>query len=133
MEIYFFLGISLVLLVAFIVTVRKVRNGSKSGFAYVLLLFTLGYSINYAVYYMTLTGSNYTSSEISDYFYFLLTVQVWVFSIKYFKSGQQSKQNGSSLTNRQWETLKYSVIVCYTICMFVLCSVDLISYPGNPS
>jgi uncharacterized membrane protein YwaF len=62
MKIYFFLAISLVLLLAFIVTARKVRNGSKSEFAYVLLLFTLGYSINYAVYFITLMGSNYTIS-----------------------------------------------------------------------
>jgi uncharacterized membrane protein len=29
--------------------------------------------------------------------------------------------------------LKYSVIVCYTACLFILCTVDLLSYPGYPS
>ena len=125
--------VSILILIAFLISIRKVYYGSKSQFAYVLLFFTLGYSFNYFTYYLTLISNNFKTYTVSEYFYYLLSIQVWVFSIMYFKSGQQSKEKQMSFSEAQWQILTYSVIFCYVLALIILCTYVLVSCPGTSS
>jgi hypothetical protein len=89
---YTSISLGITLLVTAIACMLKVRSGSRSGFAYTILLFTIGYSLNLITYFFIfayLTNSYRLfrySLTFHWYFYKLLSVQSWVFAVQYLQS-----------------------------------------------
>lgn len=84
--------LGLVLLITFAFTYRSIYIGSKSEFAYTLLYFTLGYSIYFVAHSFfnksesTDDSSNWQFYMIITSYYILLSLQAWIFAIKYLES-----------------------------------------------
>lgn len=68
-----------------LLTLRKIYNGSKTTFSYVMVLFTLGFSVCMIVSFFDLT---YNDNGVKvrcyqNYVYFLLSIQSWLFACRY--------------------------------------------------
>lgn len=102
----------LILLTPCCVTMNKIRTGSQIPFAYVMMSFTLGYALLDIISYFNLT---YVNNDIEarcwqNYFYFLLSLQSWLFASRYLESALSCHQVES---NSKFPYVKWGVTSLY--------------------
>ncbi len=96
---YLCLSVALILLSISTTTLTKIFKGSKSSFAYILLTFTFLYGLEYLACYLEqeftktieydgvpIQVINLNARSIIDYFLYVLSIQNWIFAIKYLDS-----------------------------------------------
>jgi hypothetical protein len=89
--------------IAAFTTVWKISRGSKSGFAYLLMAFTIGNGCTNLGFYLTdalrtprVLGkttyhfANFTAVSIVGYSYYLMSLQTWIFGFRYLDSAINS-------------------------------------------
>lgn len=97
------LGVGAVMICAALATTVKIYRGSKSGFAYILMAFTLGNGLVNVGFFLTdairtprVLGkttfhfANFTAVSLVGYTYYLMSLQAWVFGFRYLESAINS-------------------------------------------
>ena len=122
----------------------KIYNGSKSTFAYVLLIFTFGYGLDYTLVFLeqsvmaksiqinglTQVYANFYILETVDFFYFLLSLQCWIFALKYLESAVNCSFTTTCLTNDFVNYTLWAGIGIY-LASHTTCYVwDIVTCPG---
>ena len=144
---YLALSTGIILFLVAALTTFKVYNGSKSRFAYTLLMFTFGFALSKIiifilnVYYdevtiQTSNGGFYTfklfkpyTVDVYNLFASLLFIQIWVFATKYFESYINSSPVQPCISNRGLKYLKWSVISLYAVAETILCIWMVVTRP----
>ena len=118
-----FLGV--LLLVISLITLLKVRLGSRSVFAYTIILFSIGYSLNSITYFFIFAYfTNYyiifRYMLIWHWFmYKMLSIQSWIFAVQYYESAVNVARI-KTMSVRQVKYLKVGGIIVYSIVMIAL-------------
>jgi hypothetical protein len=102
-----------------LMTLRKIYNGSKTTFSYVMMLFTLGYSVCDVVTFLDLTlDVNQVKARCyQNYVYFLLAIQSWLFACRYLESAQRCRVSTEINTIQR---IKWAVISVYIVALTVV-------------
>ena len=117
---YFNLAEGIILIMILPIILNMIYIGSKSPFAYALSAFIFAYSINgfiWAVNQILFKEQNSLYADFCWYFYFLLALESWIFSIQYLQSAvnvsnKQSLFNTDQLTKIKWiMILGYSFVI----------------------
>ncbi len=130
----FYLICGVLMIVAASYAIKKVREGSKNKFAYVLLGFTFLIGISYvgkAFYYAFLFFNLYASITFTS-LQLLCALQGWIFGVCYLVSATNCSFNVGWLTENKIKAIGWTVGVLYFVYqMFVLVYL-LTTYPGAP-
>ena len=128
---------AVILLSASIFTFNRLYQGSKSKFAYLLVAFTFAYVINKIAHFISNLYPNETVqlsngyAEITNiYFYFLLSLQSWIFGMKYLWSGTVCTLESTCLTLDCIKFIGWIGGLCFAIFMITCYSILMATFPG---
>ncbi len=118
-------------------TLKKLYQGSKSLFAYLLIAFTLGYGFSKLVYFINNLFPKGTVQEPTGYvfitnyyFYFLLSLQCWIFGNKYLWSGVLCSQEATCLSLNCVKWMGWTGGLCYALLMISCWCILMATFPG---
>jgi hypothetical protein len=122
-------------------TISRILNGSKTGFSLTLMAFTLGYALQFAALFFIYTFTvivdgnemyNFYAFNICLYFYWFLSIQAWIFGIKYIESAINNSIK-PFLTQKQINFILWAGIAIY-VAGLVFSAFTLFSdFPGYDS
>lgn len=126
--------------------VNKVYKGSKSRFAYWLIAFTftdglvnLAFFVEdanpetYLINNQTNYFLNFYAFATINYFYLQLSLQSWIFAMRYLESAVNSSfETGiaNHLTHNRLQFIRWSVIILYELALTSAYLIVMISFPG---
>ena len=132
-----------ILMFVTLLSFHQVAKGSQSHFAYVLLSFCLLNAIADLIYFVgdtevivltaqgeTRTFVNFDLNALNDYFYFLLSIQTWVFAMKYLDSSIYGSFEKSRFSRSTVRIAELVGIVSYIIVLTTCITVLLVTFPG---
>lgn len=128
---------SFVLFTAASYTIFKIYQTYKSNFAYIMVLFTFAYSIQYVLIIIFQMVTNNKTQPSNIYFYSclnyiesFLALQSWIFSTRYLESVVNCSFDKPCISKQNLIKLTYSVIFGYIIFNVVFGIWQLVSCPG---
>ena len=121
------LAIGVTIIIAAIVLWLKIFMGSKSLFAYELIIYMAGYGIWFVIFFVTTAFYKWNARCSSLFFYQWLAVQSWIFAMKYLHSAALSARH-FKFTPAQILNIKRIGITVYSVAMFSLCVAHYIVY-----
>jgi hypothetical protein len=109
-----------------IIVCWKVHKGSNSFFAYTLMAFTFVDGLQYLANTIILAKDlnieiNECANLIATYCFYLVSLQTWVFAMKYWDSATICSINPTYFTPKTIRVIKWTGIGAYTSVMLVLC------------
>ncbi len=128
---------ALILIPASTFTLNKLYQGSKSNFAYLIITFTLANGICRLAYFFLYLYPNQKvqlpngyATTINDYFFWLLSLQSWIFGIKYLWSGILCSDESTCLFLDCVKWLGWTGSLCYVIFMITCWCIAMATFPG---
>ena len=131
----------IIILIVALQTISRVLIGSKTGFSLTLMGFTLGYALQFAslffIYTFTVTvdGSemyNFYAFNICLYFYWFLSIQAWIFGIKYIESAINNSIK-PFLSQKQIKFILWAGIITYIVGLITSAFILFLNFPGYDS
>lgn len=123
---------------------RKICNGSKSKFAYALMAFTFimgatnlslffisKFRFSYIVAGQTRYSENFYAFQTANYCYYLVTLQSWVFGMKYLESSMFSSLTPACITTHSVRIINCTVIIIYVAVMVAMYIWSMVTFPGS--
>lgn len=127
----------LIMIVCAVFTCRKIYKGSQNTFAFTLIMFTLGYGVNaVADFFIHLFPFTYVQDGETIHtpyikpnatnfcFYYLLSLQSWIFLIKYLESSL------IPISERNIRIILWSVTITYSAAIISIYCIQIIQFPG---
>ncbi len=134
-------GVFMVSSSAFVI--YQVHRGSKSQFAYVLMAFTfLDGAQNFAQFFVyvylhpinvgekTYYSENIYASQTTFYCYYLVSLQSWIFGMKYLESAMLCSLTAPCIPYFKVRYINWAGILIYTLAMLAMFIWSLVTYPG---
>ncbi len=126
-----------------IYVIYKIHKGSKSTFAYLLMAFTLlDGAQNFTLFFFSahrrsiyLDGQthyfiNMYASQTATFCYYLVSLQSWIFGMKYLESAMFCSLTPPCITSLVIRYIKWAGISIYTFLMLAMFVWGLIIFPG---
>lgn len=135
------------MIIASLLTFRKIKNGSQSNFAYVLVAFTLLCGVQDTCRFFieslrypetapdgsTIYLLSFKAIVIDNGVYVWTALQTWIFAMKYLESSLQMS-GGSIMCSPSWITcIMWTVIILFTIDVAIVVGYQIGTFPGQQS
>ncbi len=121
----------------------KVYKGSKSQFAYALMAFTfLDGAQNFADFFIsvyrhpiyvgdqTFHGVNIYAYQTTLYCYYIVSLQLWIFGMKYLESAMLCSLTAPCIPHSKVIYINWTGILIYTLAMLAMFIWSLVTFPG---
>ncbi len=140
---YTHLSCGVIMMSASISVIYRVYKNSKSQFAYVLMAFTfIDGAQNFASFLIHLFNQtvhadnqafyalNFYASQTEDYCYFLVSLQSWIFGMKYLESAMFCSLTPACLASQKVRYINWAGISIYTLLMLAMWIWCMVTFPG---
>ncbi len=134
---FFCLTEAIILFPASIFTFNKLCQGSKSHFAYLIIAFTLATGLCRLTYFIMYLFPIQKVQEPNGYvyitiynFYLLLSLQPWIFGMKYLWSGVLCSLQATWLTLDWVKWMGWTGGLCYALFIITCWCVLMATFPG---
>ena len=128
---------TVILLPASTFTISKLYLGSKSHFAYLIIAFTLADGLSRFAKFIinkfpieTVEFPNGYALITNNYFYWLLSLQSWIFGTKYLWSGVLCSKEANWLSLERIKWMGWIGGSCFAILMLTCWCILMTSFPG---
>ena len=127
---YTCLGTAIIVLPLGLFGYYKLWRGSQSKFAYLVMAFTVGLGLQCTGTFVTLmlpteyikpALPNLYALTICIFFFFLLSLQTWIYGMQYLNSAIVCSKTIPILSENNVRSLKLAITISYTLCMIILC------------
>ena len=110
------------LIVLSLLSIIQIHKNSKNTFAYILMAFTFGYGVIFFTFAFDQVQKGFYLDTTNSYCYIMLSIQVWLFALKYFEGATQLTLEKTVFTQRRVRIIKWSGIIIYS-CLLSACYV----------
>ncbi len=126
-----------ILFPASLFTFKKLYQGSKSNFAYLLTIFTFAVALSRLVKFILYTFPNETFQAPNGYVFItnyylnnLLSLQPWIFGIKYLWSGVLCSLEVTYISSECVQYIGWTGGLCFSVCMITCWCIWMVTFPG---
>lgn len=140
---YTHLGAGLILIPVSVFVLLKIFKGSKSNFAYILIIFTLIDGVQKCAVYFVLAYRrqiynngqiiyvvNYYAFSATVYVATFVSLQLWIFAFQYLESASTLSLTTSYCSNRIIRIVFWVGVCVYTIVLLVTWIWKIVTFPG---
>ncbi len=128
---------------ASVFVIYKVYKGSKSKFAYALIAFTFLDGAIKLSFFLILVNvhpvfvdgqpnyfANFYVYQTVNYFYLLVSLQSWIFGMKYLESAMLCSLTSPCVSSQKVRYINWAGITTYSVVMLAMFMWCLITFPG---